>query len=141
MRRNVFNEYIENRQFREMFIMEMGWNNVKGQQALPPFIIDDTTLQIYAIAERNGFHILQCEVEKIPTSSQCKKLDLKLRRAANDYILIFYEPEGLHHLWMAPVKKTEKRDLVFIEYVSSHIAFYINSSLFTLHFSLFPSSR
>ena len=136
MRRNVFNEYIENRQFREMFIMEMGWNNVKGQQALPPFIIDDTTLQIYAIAERNGFHILQCEVEKIPTSSQCKKLDLKLRRAANDYILIFYEPEGLHHLWMAPVKKTEKRDLVFIEYETLSQADFLYSKIEGLSFDL-----
>ena len=136
MRRNVFNEYIENRQFREMFIMEMGWNNVKGQQALPPFIIDDTTLQIYAIAERNGFHILQCEVEKIPTSSQCKKLDLKLRRAANDYILIFYEPEGLHHLWMAPVKKTEKRDLVFIEYETLSQADFLYSKIDSLSFEL-----
>ena len=35
MRRNVFNEYIENRQFREMFIMEMGWNNVHGNAQLP----------------------------------------------------------------------------------------------------------
>ena len=136
MRRNVFNEYIENRQFLEMFIMEMGWNNVKGQQALPPFIIDDTTLQIYAIAERNGFHILKCEVEKIPTSSQCKKLDLKLRRAANDYILIFYEPEGLHHLWMAPVKKTEKRDLVFIEYETLSQADFLFSKIDSLSFDL-----
>jgi len=136
MRRNVFNEYIENRQFREMFIMEMGWNNVKGQQALPPFIIDDTTLQVYAIAERNGFHILQCEVEKIPTSSQCKKLDLKLRRAANDYILIFYEPEGLHHLWMAPVEKTEKRDLVFIEYETLSQADFLYSKIEGLSFDL-----
>ncbi len=136
MRRPVFNEYIENRQFRQMFISDMGWNNVHGQKEFPPYIIDDKEINIIAIAERNGFHILQCEVSEIPTSSFCKKLDLRLRRAANDYILIFFETNSLHHLWVAPVKKTEKRDLVFIEYSTLPQADFLYSKIDDLSFGM-----
>ncbi len=136
MRRQTFNEYIESRQFRELFISEMGWNNMRGQAELPLYIIDEKEVQITAIAERNGFQILQCEVDEIPTSSFCKKLDLKLRRNANDYILIFFLPDELHHLWVAPVKKIEKRDLVFIEYQSLPQADFLYSKIDELSFEL-----
>ena len=116
MKRNVFNRYIETSNFREMFITEMGWNNPSGATLLPEYIIDERTFQIEQIAERSGFQILQCEVEEIPVSSLCKKLDTKLRKNAENYICIFMIPNTTHHLWMAPVKKVEKRDVVLVEY-------------------------
>ena len=72
MRRQTFNELIENSQFRELFIMEMGWNNVHGNAQLPAYVIDEKEICITAIAERNGFQVLKCEVEEIPSSSFCK---------------------------------------------------------------------
>ena len=136
MRRQTFNEMIENRQFRELFIMEMGWNNVHGNAQLPIYVIDEKEISITAIAERNGFQVLQCEAEDIPSSSFCKKLDLKLRKQADSYILIFHQPHSLHHLWVAPVKKTEKRDLVFIEYETLDQADFLFSKIDGLTFDV-----
>ena len=136
MRRQTFNELIENNLFRELFIMEMGWNNVHGNAKLPPYIIDEKEISITAIAERNGFQVLKCEVDEIPSSSFCKRLDLKLRKQADSYILIFYQPHGLHHLWVAPVKKTEKRDLVFVEYETLDQADFLFSKIDGLTFDV-----
>lgn len=136
MRRQTFNELIENSQFRELFIMEMGWNNVHGNAQLPAYVIDEKEICITAIAERNGFQVLKCEVEEIPSSSFCKKLDMKLRKQADSYILIFYQPHSLHHLWVAPVKKTEKRDLVFVEYETLDQADFLFSKIDGLTFDV-----
>ena len=136
MRRNVFDDLISQRLFKELFISEMGWNKIQGNAELPPFIIGDTELHIYAIAQRNGFQVLTCEIQDIPTSSFCKQLDHKLRRQANDYILIFYTPQGLHHLWVAPVKKVDKRDLVFMEYLTLQQADFIYSKIDALSFEV-----
>ena len=142
MRRQTFNDLIQNGQFREFFIMEMGWNNVHGNTQLPVYVIDEKEVSITAIAERNGFQVLECEIEEIPSSSFCKKLDLKLRKQADSYILIFHLPSlggaggGLHHLWVAPVKKTEKRDLVFVEYETLDLADFIFSKIDGLTFNV-----
>ena len=80
--------------------------------------------------------MLQCETAEIPSSSFCKKLDLKLRKQADSYILIFYQPHGLHHLWVAPVKKTEKRDLVFVEYETLGQADFLFSKIDGLTFGV-----
>ncbi|MDE7457075.1 MAG: Eco57I restriction-modification methylase domain-containing protein [Prevotella sp.] len=116
MKRNVFNQYIKTSNFRELFITEMGWNNPTGATTLPEYTIDEQTFHIEQIAERSGFQILRCKVAEIPVSSLCKKLDTKLRKNAENYICIFMVPDTTHHLWMAPVKKVEKRDVVLVEY-------------------------
>lgn len=118
MNRKTFNQYIIEADFRSLFVSEMGWNNPTGAISLPEYSIDEQTLNITQIADRNGFQILHCEIDHIPTSSFCKKLDTRLRRNANDYILIFSTPMEIHHLWVVPVKKVEKRDLVMVEYTS-----------------------
>lgn len=140
MKRQTFNDYLENGQFRELFIMEMGWNNVHGNAQLPTYIIDEKEISITAIAERNGFQVLKCDVEEIPSSSFCKKLDLKLRKQADSYILIFQKLSGLHYLWVAPVKKTEKRDLVFIEYETLDQADFLFSKIDGLTFDVDEST-
>lgn len=118
MTRKEFNQYIQEASFQELFVTEMGWNNPKGMTDILVPHIDDTDYEMEAIAERNGFQILTCLVEKIPTASTCKKIDIKLRQQAHDYICIYIEQQGFHHQWVAPVNKVEKRDIVTIEYAS-----------------------
>ena len=105
MKKNLFNQYISTANFKELFISEMLWNNPTGATQLPEITIDDTTYHIEQIAERKGFQILHCKVQSIPTSAVCKKIDQKIRKNAENYICIFFLPEKLHHLWIAPVKK------------------------------------
>ena len=117
MNKNVFRQYISNSDFRNLFTQEMGWNNPRGQVDFE-FTIDDEVYEFTQIADRNGFQAITCAVNTIPTSSVCKKIDTKLRRVANDYVCVYYIPKTEHHLWVVPVKKIEKRDLVLVEYNS-----------------------
>lgn len=112
-----FAQYLKEADFRTLFIEEMGWNKYSTTLAdIPAIIIEGKEFNIKTIAHRNGYQILLCNVKELPTNSLCKKLDTKLRRAAQDYICIFVVPGTEHHLWAAPVKTNEKRDIVLIEY-------------------------
>lgn len=136
MQRNIFNSHISDSNFKELFVSEMLWNNPMGATQLPEITIDDTTFRIEQIAGRSGFQILQCEVDEIPNSSVCRKLDAKIRRNAENYICIFFVPDTLHHLWVAPVKKVEKRDVVLIEYDTLDKAGFLFEKMESLSFML-----
>lgn len=136
MTRKEFNQYIQEASFQELFVTEMGWNNPKGMTDILVPHIDDIDYEMEAIAERNGFQILTCLVEKIPTASTCKKIDIKLRQQAHDYICIYIEQQGFHHQWVAPVNKVEKRDIVTIEYASVAQAEFLYTKIPDLSFDL-----
>ena len=136
MRRNTFNQYIKDADFRGLFITEMGWNRFHGQAELVPIAIEDKEYRIITVAERNGFQILACAVDEIPTTPLCKRIDSKLRRNANDYICIFYIPGTEHQQWIAPVKTVEKRDIVAIEYETADKADFLFSKIPDLSFDV-----
>ncbi len=116
MDKKTFTQLLAESDFSSLFITEMGWNKPQGQIRLPQLTIDEQTFDIKAIAQRNGFQILSSQVSSIPTQSFCRKLDSKLRRQANDYILILSIPGTQHQCWVCPVKQNEKRDIVLVEY-------------------------
>lgn len=122
--------------FRELFVSELGWNRFRGQAQLPPITVDEVDYCFTTIAERNGFQILTCAVDTIPTNSICKKIDTKLRRQANDYIAIFQLGSTEHHLWVVPVKANEKRDLVLVEYETAEKADLLYSKIEGFSFNL-----
>lgn len=135
MNKQTFKELIATSAFKELFIAEMGWNNPQGSIRLPSIIIDDTNYAFEQIAVRSGFQVLSCQVDAIPTSSISKKIDTQLRKQANDYICIYYIPQTEHHLWVVPVKKVDKRDLVLIEYDSAAKAEFLYSKMTDLTFA------
>ena len=135
MNKRTFIQYIGESNFKELFIREMGWNNPKGQTKFD-ITIEETTYEFQQIADRSGFQVLTCEVDDIPSSSMCKKIDTRLRRTANDYICIYHIPRSEHHLWVVPVKKVEKRDLVLVEYESADKADFLFEKMEDLCFEL-----
>lgn len=136
MNRATFNRHISASNFRELFITELGWNRHKGQSKLPTITVDETEYTINCIAERNGFQILTCDVESVPVKSVLQRIDVKLRRQANDYICVYIVSGTCHHEWVAPVKNNEKRDLVLIEYSSLQQADFLFSKVEGLTFEL-----
>lgn len=135
--RTQFVGYLKNTDFRTLFIEEMGWNKVTTNfSSLPTFVIEETSFVIKAIAQRNGFQVLQCVVDELPSNTTCKKLDTKLRKAANDYICIFVVRDTEHHEWVAPVKTNEKRDIVIIEYAEAERAQFLYEKLSGLSFDI-----
>ena len=136
MKRKLFNQYIAEADFKGLFVSEMLWNNPSGATLLPEYTIDERTFRIEQIAERKGFQILQCHTDEIPATSVCKKLDTKLRKNAENYICIFIVPGTFHHLWIAPVKKVEKRDVVLVEYDTLDKAGFLFEKMESLSFTL-----
>ena len=135
MNKRTFTEHIAESNFRELFIREMGWNNPHGQKSFD-LLIEGITYTFQLIAERSGFQVLTCQQAEIPTSSLCKKIDTRLRRQANDYICIYHLPKSQHHLWVVPVKKVEKRDLVLVEYETAERAGFLFEKVDDLTFGL-----
>ena len=133
--RREFNQYIADSDFRTLFIREMLWNNPQGQTTFD-IIVEESIYRFEQIAQRSGFQVLTCQVQEIPTSSMAKKIDTRLRRQANDYICIYYLPNSQHHLWVAPVNKVEKRDLVLVEYESAESASFLYEKMEGLSFEL-----
>lgn len=136
MKRKLFNQYITEADFKGLFVSEMLWNNPSGATLLPEYTIDEHIFCIEQIAERKGFQILQCCTDEIPAASVCKKLDTKLRKNAENYICIFIVPNTLHHLWVAPVKKVEKRDVVLMEYDTLDKAGFLFEKMESLSFTI-----
>ena len=135
MNKRAFIQYISESNFQELFIREMGWNNPVGQTDFD-IVIEEKTYRFKQIAERSGFQVLTCSVEEALTSSFCKKIDSRLRRLANDYICIYHIPRTEHHLWVVPVKKIEKRDLVLVEYETADKADFLFEKVEDMCFDL-----
>ena len=136
IKKRQFLSLISKGSFRELFISELGWNHFRGQAQLPAITVDEVDYCFTTIAERNGFQILTCSVNAIPTNSICKKIDTKLRRQANDYIAIFQLGSTEHHLWVVPVKANEKRDLVLVEYETAEKADLLYSKIEGFSFNI-----
>lgn len=135
MRRNVFDRLINENNFSELFITEMGWNNPSSRQPLY-IIIDEVEYEFCPVAEKSGFQVYSCEVPAIPVASECKKIDNQLRRYGYDYICVFVQQRTTHHLWLTPVKTNEKRELVKTEYLGAAQADFLFSKVDDLSFEL-----
>ncbi len=132
-----FVQYLKDADFRTLFIEEMGWNKFSASIAdVPTMYVEERAFNLKTIAHRNGFQVLVCNVPELPSNSVCKKLDTKLRKAANDYICIFVIPGTEHHQWVAPVKTNEKRDIVIIEYAEAERAEFLYEKIAGLSFDL-----
>ncbi len=135
MNRAHFNNYIKSADFRILF-NELGWDNVRNAQYDTSISIDESDFDFKAIAHKSGFFVYVCEVDAIPQNALCRKIDMRLRRYSNDYILIFTQQNTEHHLWMTPVKTIEKRDLVTIEYTEAAKAEFLFSKLDSVSFEI-----
>lgn len=135
MRRNDFNSLIDNNNFQELFISEMGWNNPANTQSLY-ITFDNRDIVFVPVAEKSGFQVYTCTLDVLPTASECKKIDNKLRNFGFDYICIFIQLGTKHHLWLTPVKTNEKRELVKTEYIGGEKADLLFSKMSDLSFEL-----
>lgn len=132
-----FVQYLKDADFRTLFIEEMGWNKYNASIAdVPTMFVEEKAFNLKTIAHRNGFQVLVCNVPELPSNTVCKKLDTKLRKAANDYICIFVIPGTEHHQWVAPVKTNEKRDIVIIEYAEAEKAQFLFEKIAGLSFEI-----
>lgn len=115
MRKQEFTRYLANDQFEDLFI-ELGWNDYDGDRLLYPTDVDGTSFDFYVVAQQSGFMVLKCEVSELPTTALYKKLDTQIRKSAHEYLCIYYVPGKMRQMWIVPVDKVDKRDLVSVKY-------------------------
>lgn len=136
MNKATFKALLRQGNLREMFISEMGWNNYPGTASLPVIRIDEHAYHFTTIAERSGLQVLECIVAEIPTPALCRRIDVRLRRIAQDYIAIYRLQDSEHHQWVTPVRKVDKRDIVTIEYATVEQADFLYEKIRGLIFGL-----
>lgn len=129
--KSEFLEFIKNSNFRHIF-NDLGWNNDKTKHII---VIDDKEYIIQSVAEKCGFKIFFCEIDFIPTSDIRKKLDNQIRKLFYHYILILKQYNENQH-WIIPIKKTEKRDLVVINYLNHQVPELLYQKISDLKFTL-----
>lgn len=134
MNRSTFNQYLSFAQFTELF-NELGWDRA-GNHLDTSITIDDVEFDFKAVSQKRGFIIYVAVVDVIPQNALCRKIDIRLRRYSNDYILIFTRPGSEHQLWITPVKTVEKRDLVTIEYQNPSQAEFLFNKLSDISFEI-----
>jgi len=135
MKRQDFNNYLDSANFIHLF-NELGWDRA-GSGYDVAMTIDEKDYALKSVAQKRGFMVYTCLIETIPPNSFFKKSDIRLRKYSNDYLLIFVEQNtAAHHLWLAPVKTVEKRDLVTIEYATTAQTDFLFSKLPNLSFTL-----
>lgn len=116
MKKQAFTRYLANDQFEDLFI-ELGWNDYDGDRLLYPADVDGASYDFYVVAQQSGFMVLKCEVGELPTTALYKKLDTQIRKSAHEYICIYYVPGKMRQMWIVPVDKVDKRDLVSVKYI------------------------
>ncbi len=132
---------IEASNFQGLFIEKLHWNYPNpGDDSITESFTDQNgqpqSFKFKYVAVRDGFKVLSCAVDKIPTLTTCRKIDRLLFRNAHDYIAIYHIPNTSHHAWVVPVKRVEKRDLVFVEYASADQADFLIQKLSSIRFGI-----
>ncbi len=135
MRRDDFNSYIQESNYTGLFV-ELGWNYVHSSDRINPIEIDETVYEIVPVADKQGFKALICHTAELPQHSVRRKIDFQLRKYFHYYVLIFIKDHSEHQMWMVPVKRVEKRDLVIVEYQSADRADFLFSKVADFRFGL-----
>lgn len=116
MKKQAFTRFLANDDFENLFI-ELGWNDYTGDKLLYPAEVEGKTFNFYVVAHQSGFMVLKCAVDWLPTMALYKKLDSQIRKSAREYLCIYYIPGEMKQMWIVPVDKVDKRDLVSVKYV------------------------
>lgn len=113
--KNTLINYLKDKNFKEFFISELLWNNPKDASAgLPSITFNSNECYPKSVAQKNGLEVFECILPKIPTPTECKAIDVQMRRLAKDYIAIYHTNEGCKQVWAAPIKKDERTQVVCI---------------------------
>ncbi|MCC8113071.1 MAG: hypothetical protein LIP03_03580 [Bacteroidales bacterium] len=134
MKTALFNQLVQADMMRDLFTEHLGWNKPSNKF---PIYVAGFEGAFKPLAERNSFHVLMADAAELPSPSALKRIDSQLRPKAEDYIAIFrLKGESKHQLWMVPVKKVEKRDLVSVEFDAPYQTEYLAQKLSLIEFGI-----
>ncbi|MEP2445801.1 MAG: Eco57I restriction-modification methylase domain-containing protein [Balneola sp.] len=105
MKKSTFKNYIQNFQFRELFI-DLGWNHINREPH--PVRVGEELFQLEPITEKEGFHILLCthnEAGEIPIYAVRKKMETRITKLYREHLIIFVNRAGTEQLWQWMIRK------------------------------------
>jgi hypothetical protein len=111
-------EYLQNFDFKTLFIEELGWNNSKNKNAFP-FNVKETQFFRKAIAELSGATIYEITTidGNIPESKIRDAISKEIQKINFEHILIFIDKDNSQTIWRW-VKKQDKKNLPREHYFS-----------------------
>ena len=134
MDKSEFLQYLHAADFRQLFI-NSGWDN--PTTSTPYRIgVGEATYSFAEAAQKKGFRVYVCKVEKMPDSSARRVIDSRIRKASHEYLAVYVGASDFHHLWSVPVKSVDKRQLVTIEYAEDDQATFLREKLGDVSFAL-----
>jgi hypothetical protein len=108
--------YLEQFEFRDMFIEELGWNMARGRAI--PLAIDGDRYHLSPAAELGGVVVYQCETATgtdFPDSNRRRKIEKDVAKLTHEHIVIFVDARRNKATWMwvkreagAPTKPREQ---------------------------------
>ena len=111
-------EFLQNFDFKTLFIEELGWNNSKNKNAFP-FNVKETQFFRKAIAELSGATIYEITTVdgNIPESKVRDAISKEIQKINFEHILIFIDKDNSQTIWRW-VKKQDKKNLSREHYFS-----------------------
>ncbi len=135
MTHQTFIDTLTHADFSTLF-NEMGWDRPSSRGDIT-ISVDDCEIAIREVARKSGFHAYTCVLEELPQHASRRKIDTRLRKYGNDYILVCIQSSAtLHHQWIVPVKTVEKRELVAVEYATPDQASFLFEKARAISFGL-----
>ena len=104
MGKNEFLQYLHAADFRQLFV-NSGWDN---PTTTTPYRVSvgEATYSFTEAAQKKGFRVYVCKVEKMPDSSVRRVIDSRLRKASHEYLAVYVGASDFHHLWSVPAGLT-----------------------------------
>jgi len=97
MPKTDFALYVNDFKFKELFI-DLGWNN--DLTPIQPLKIGDTLFTPRVIADKNGFKIIECQTNLIPSYSLRLQVANAIKRLFHEHLLIFYDSKKTEQVWL-----------------------------------------
>ena len=140
MTKKQFQAYLDARDYAGLF-NEAGWDNPSSKRPLDIEIGPEDARRTYTFREvANLFaRVYVCEVEKLPETSVCHALDVRLRRNGESYIAIYVlRGDPSCQCWVAPVDAVDRRHLVSILNTHGSQSDFLHEKIQRLSFPIEP---
>ncbi|HKZ68782.1 MAG TPA: hypothetical protein VJ020_01800, partial [Anaerolineales bacterium] len=90
--------YLENFDFKSLFVEELGWARAGGRPAIVP--VDSGKFSLTPVAELGGMIVYVCEIGDIPPAGVRKKIDKEISKLAFEHIIIFMDTARAKAVWL-----------------------------------------
>ena len=111
IKKEVFESYIKDFQFKELF-NELGWDTVRKKFSIK---VNEQVFELDALAEKRDFLIMQCSPQnsgKMPDASGRKKIDREITKHYFEHLLIFIDSEHSTQIWQLSIRESNKPIIV-----------------------------